>query len=55
MDEELPLNTINTLQTLGLLRVLNSLNDPYDGLPFDEETKGRCWSSPPRTRSPPHT
>lgn len=41
MDEELPLNTINALQTLGLLRVLNSLNDPYDGLPFDEETKGQ--------------
>lgn len=39
-DEPIPTSTISTLSTLGLTRVLSAIaGDPYEGLPYDDETK----------------
>lgn len=40
MDEELPISTFNVLQKSGIARLIIKLSDdPYETLPFDEETK----------------
>jgi pimeloyl-ACP methyl ester carboxylesterase len=39
-DEPIPTSVISTLSTLGLTRVLSGIaGDPYEGLPYDDETK----------------
>lgn len=39
-DEPIPTSVIATLSNLGLTRVLSAIaGDPYDGLPYDEDTK----------------
>lgn len=39
-DDPIPTSTISTLSNLGLTRVLSGIaGDPYEGLPYDPETK----------------
>jgi len=39
-DEPIPTSVISTLSTLGLTRVLSGIaGDPYEGLPYNDETK----------------
>lgn len=41
-DDPIPTSTISTLSALGLTRVLSGIGpDPYEGLPYDAETKDR--------------
>ena len=41
-DEPMPTSTIATLSTLGITRILGAIGgDPYEGLPFDADTKDR--------------
>ena len=53
-DEPMPTSTIATLSTLGITRILGAIGgDPYEGLPFDADTKDRMQVLSARTAAAP--